>query len=101
MFGQMLLEDAHSELAVREHDRLATRNALEWLLTLRNRVEEVEEDTPEAYRKRRQLLKLLVSGITAGRDADGRLDVRITYRFGPPEVPDSGEMFAIGINDTP
>ncbi len=97
----MLLEDARSELAAKEHDRLAARNARAWLLTLRDRVEEVEEDTPEAYRKRRQLVRLLVSGITAGRDADGQLDVRITYRFGPPEAQDRGEMFAVGINDAP
>jgi hypothetical protein len=71
-------------------------------LTLSDRVEEIEEDTSEAYQKRRQLVKLLVSGVTAGWEADGRIDVQITYRFGPPEVPDSGEMFAIGgINDTP
>ena len=97
----MLLEDARSELAAREHDRLAARNVRAWLLTLRDRVEEVEEDTPEAYRKRRHLVRLLVSGITAGRDTDGRLDVRITYRFGPPEGSDRGDMFAVGINDKP
>jgi site-specific DNA recombinase len=98
---QLLLEDACSELAAREHDRIAAQSAEEWLLTLRGRVEEVEEDTPEAYQKRRQLVKLLVSGITAGWDADGRVDVRITYRFGPPEALDREEVFAIGINDTP
>ena len=98
---QLLLEDARSELAAREHDRLAAQNVEAWLLALRDRVEEVEEDTPEAYQKRRQLVKLLVSGVKAGWDADGRIDVRITYRFGPPEVPDSGELFAIGINDSP
>jgi DNA invertase Pin-like site-specific DNA recombinase len=98
---QLLLEDVRSELAAKEHDRQAAQSAQAWLLALRDRVEEVEEDTPEAYQKRRQLTKLLVSGITAGWDADGRLDVRITYRFGPPETADSGELFAIGINDSP
>ena len=97
----MLLEDTRSELSAKEHDRLAAQNAQAWLLTLRDRVEEVEEDTPEAYQKRRQLTKLLVSGITAGWDADGRLDVRITYRFGPPETADRGGLFAVGINDSP
>jgi hypothetical protein len=98
---QLLLEDARSELAAREHDRLAAQSAEEWLLALRGRIEEVEEDTPEAYQKRRQLVKLLVSGITAGWDADGGVDVRITCRFGSPEGPDREEMFAIGVNDTP
>jgi hypothetical protein len=98
---QMLLEDARSDLAAKEQDRQAAQSAQAWLLALRDRVEEVEEDSREAYQKRRQLVKLLVSGITAGWDAEGRVDVRITYRFGPPEVPDGGEMFAIGINDSP
>ncbi len=98
---QLLLEDARSELAAKEHDRLAAQSAEEWLLALRDRVEEVEEDTPGAYQKRSQLVKLLVSGVTARWDADGRIDVRITYRFGPPEVPGRGDVFAVGINDSP
>jgi site-specific DNA recombinase len=98
---QLLLGDARSELAAREQDRLAAQGAEEWLLALRDHVEEVEGDTPEAYQKRRQLVKLLVSGITAGWDADGRIDVRITYRFGPPEGLDREEVFATGINDSP
>lgn len=80
---------------------LAAQKVRAWLLTLGDRVEEVEEDTPEAHQKRRQLVKLLVSGVTAGWDADGRVDVRITYRFGPPEVPNRGDMVAVGINDSP
>jgi hypothetical protein len=98
---QLLLEDARSELAAKEHDRLAVQSAEEWLLSLRGRIEEVEEDTPEAYQDRRQLVRLLVSGITAGWDADGGVDVRITYRFGPPGELDRGELFAVGINDSP
>ena len=43
---QLLLEDARSELAAKEHDRLAAQSAEEWLLARRDRVEEVEEDTP-------------------------------------------------------
>jgi hypothetical protein len=98
---QLLLEDARSELAAKEHDHLAAQGAEEWLLALRDRVEEVEEDTPGAYQKRSQLVRLLVSGLTAGWDADGRIDVRITYRFGPPEVPGRGDVFAVCINDSP
>src|SRR3712207_4886586 len=66
---QLLLEDARSELAAKEHDRLAAQSAEEWLLALRDRVEEVEEDTPGAYQKRSQLVKLLVSGVMARWDA--------------------------------
>jgi hypothetical protein len=53
---------------------------------------EVEEDTEEAYRVRHQLVRLLVAGIEAGRDPDGRVDKRITYRFGPPS-----EAIAAGV----
>ena len=59
-----------------------------WLLTLRERVSEVEGDTPEAYRKRRELVKLLVEQITTSRDEDGRTQIEVRYRFGPPEGPD-------------
>jgi hypothetical protein len=50
---------------------------------LRERVEEVEADTPEAFLKRRELVKLLVEQITTSRDEDGRPRVEIVYRFGP------------------
>jgi hypothetical protein len=69
----------------REHKELA-ETTHSWLLTLRQRVAEVEENTEEAYLARRQVVKLLVAGITAGRrDEDGSTEVRITYRFDPPE----------------
>jgi hypothetical protein len=61
----------------------------------------VGKDYPGSLPETRQLVKLLVSGIAAGRDADGQLDVRITYRFGPPEAADMGKVFAVGVNDTP
>lgn len=59
-----------------------------WLLTLRERIAEVEEDTEEAFRVRRHLVKLLVQSITVGRKhEDGGIEVQITYRFGPPSPP--------------
>lgn len=52
---------------------------------LRDRIAEAEGDTQEAFRKRRHLVKLLVEGITAGeKGEDGKIEVRITYRFDPP-----------------
>jgi hypothetical protein len=71
----------------REHQELsATTHA--WLVSLRERIAEVEEDTEEAFRARRQLVKLLVQSITVGkRREDGSIEVRITYRFGPPSSP--------------
>ena len=56
-----------------------------WLLSLRRRVAEVEEDTEEAFQERRQLVKLLVNSISIGkRQEDRRAEIQITYRFGPP-----------------
>jgi hypothetical protein len=67
------------------HERAeVAQSARAWLLTLRERVSEVEADTPEAYLKRRELVKLLVERITTGRDENGHARVEITYRFGPP-----------------
>ena len=54
-------------------------------MALRERIAEVEEDTEEAFRARRQFAKLLVQSIAVGKKhEDGRIEVRITYRFGPP-----------------
>ena len=54
-------------------------------MALRERVEEIEGDTPEAFQARRRLVKLLVQSISAGkRPGDGRTEIKITYRFGPP-----------------
>ena len=57
-------------------------------MALREHIAEVEEDTEEAYRARRHLVKLLVQSITIGKKhEDGGIEVRITYRFGPPSPP--------------
>ena len=57
-------------------------------MALRERIAEFEEDTEEALRTRRQLVKLLVQSITVGKKhEDGGIEVRITYRFGPPSPP--------------
>jgi hypothetical protein len=63
-----------------------------WLLSLRQRLAEVEEDTEEAFRERSQLVKLLVASILAGkRQEDGRTEIHVTYRFGPPASPGAPE----------
>jgi hypothetical protein len=81
---KLLLEAADAELAERR-ERVETAEGVEaWLLALRERVAEVEEDTEEAHRVRHQLVRLLVAGIKASRHPDGGADIRITYRFGPP-----------------
>ena len=71
----------------REHQEL-TEAAHTWLVVLRERIAGVEEDTEEAFRVRRQLVKLLVQSITVGtKHEDGGIEVRITYRFIPPSPP--------------
>jgi site-specific DNA recombinase len=85
---RLLLGSVEASLSqAREHQELsATTHA--WLVSLRERIAEVEEDTEEAFRARRQLVKLLVQSITVGkRREDGSIEVRITYRFGPPSSP--------------
>lgn len=81
---RLLLKSTEAELShVREQAEL-TETAHAWLLALRQRIAEVEEDTQDAFRVRRQLARLLVAGITVGKKQEGGAEVRITYRFGPP-----------------
>jgi uncharacterized protein involved in exopolysaccharide biosynthesis len=51
---------------------------------LRERAEEIEEDTPEAFHKRQQVVGLLVERITLNREGRNTA-VEITYRFAPPD----------------
>ena len=97
---KLLLSSVESDLAAKREEVELAESTEAWLLTLRERLSEVEEDTEEAFEKRRQLVKLLVAGITAGKDEDGRPDVRITYRFGPPE-PAPEDLFVHGIHSSP
>ena len=66
-------------------------NTEAWLLTLRKNLAEVEQDTDEAFRKRRELVNLLIEKFSADRDEDGRVRVDISYRFSPPESPSSAD----------
>ncbi len=73
-------------------------------MALRERIAEVEEDTEEAYRARRHLVKPLVQSITVGKKhEDGGIEVRITYRFGPPSPPPAeaggGEVSISGLKN--
>jgi hypothetical protein len=59
---------------------------------LRRRLDEVEEDTPEGFEKRKQLVRLLVESISLGKSQqEGRAEVQITYRFEPPPASSSEE----------
>ncbi len=71
-----------------------------WLHALQGRVADVEDGTKEGFRARRQLVRLLVAEVTVGKQPEnGEIEVRITYRFGPPPAsgsagsPSQGGMF--------
>jgi hypothetical protein len=53
------------------------------LLSLRTALSELEEDTDEAWQKRRELVTQLVERITVSRAEDGRPKAHISYRFAP------------------
>jgi hypothetical protein len=82
---KVLLASIEVELSERHERTALTDTTHAWLLSLRQRLEDVEEDTPEGFEKRKQLVGLLVESISLGRSQqEGRAEVRITYRFGPP-----------------
>ena len=74
---RLLLASVEAEVSQkREQAELADTNKA-WLYALRERIEEVEEDTPEAFQARRRLIKLLVESISADkRPEDGRTEKR-------------------------
>ena len=85
---RVLLASVEAELSERQERESLTDTTQAWLHSLGRRLDEVEEDTPEGFKKRKQLVGLLVEAISLGRSQqEGRPEVQITYRFGPP--PDS------------
>jgi site-specific DNA recombinase len=81
---RLLIEATEADLAQQRERVVLADTTYTWLTLLRERVEEIEEDTPEAFFKRQQLVRLLVERITLNRE--GRdTTVMITYRFGPPD----------------
>jgi site-specific DNA recombinase len=97
---RLLIESLEADLSKKRKQTELTETTAAWLIILRERIAEVEEDTEEAFGKRRQLVKLLVEGITAGKK-EGRTEVRITYRFDPPgEAQDGEEAFLSGVQNS-
>jgi hypothetical protein len=82
---RLLIEATESDLAQRRERAQVTDTTVAWLNLLRERANEIEDDTPEAFIKRQQLVRLLVEGIALGKDEDGETTVEVTYRFGPPK----------------
>jgi hypothetical protein len=89
---RVLLAAVKAELSERQERKSLTDTTHAWLLSLGRRLAEVEEDTPEGFEKRKQLVGLLVESISLGRNEQegGRAEIQITYRFGPP--PDSASQ---------
>ena len=83
---RLLLESVEANLSHRRERTALTESAHAWLLLLRRRLAEVEEDTPEAFRERKHLVELLVETVSVGKQDDGRAEIQVTYRFGPPSV---------------
>lgn len=82
---RLLLASVEADLSQRQEQVQLADTTEAWLRALWERVEEVEGDTPEAFRARRRLVKLLVQSISADkRPEDGRTEIQVTYRFGPP-----------------
>jgi site-specific DNA recombinase len=98
---RLLLESVEADLTHRYEQAQFAENAEAWLMALRERLAEVEGESEEAYQARRELVKLLVAGITAGKQEDGRSAVQITYRFGPPVSSDEDELVVDGVKKAP
>jgi hypothetical protein len=87
---RVLLASVDAEISERRERTALTDTTHAWLVSLRRSLDEVEEDTLEALGKRKQLVGLLVESISLGRSQeDGRAEVQITYRFGPPPASDA------------
>jgi hypothetical protein len=100
---RLLIEAADADLSARQESAELADTTYAWLTALRERVEEIEEDTPDAFKKRQQLVRLLVEKIVATRDEDGNTTIEITYRFGPglPEKPAAeGDEFVSDIQNS-
>jgi hypothetical protein len=102
---RLLLEAVEGDLAAKREQTQLAASTEAWLVSLSERIVEVEEDTPEAFEKRRELVRLLVGRITVDRGEDGQSQVEITYRFGPPSersgTPEQGDSFVGGVQVFP
>ena len=79
---QLLISSADADLDAHEEERLAAATEA-WLLTLRQRLAEVEGGTDEARRQRGELVELLVEKIIVAENRDCGATGLITYRFRP------------------
>jgi site-specific DNA recombinase len=86
----ILLEAVETDLAQRYQETELAATTEAWLVSLKERIHEVEGDSEEAFRARRQLVRLLVEGIIVEDKRKGNEPrVRITYRFDEPSESDA------------
>ncbi|HKH76898.1 MAG TPA: hypothetical protein VKA51_08085, partial [Rubrobacteraceae bacterium] len=93
---KLLVESVEADIAHKQQDYIATQNAALWLASLRDGLDALEEDTEEAFLKRRELVKLLVERITVGRAENGQCKIDIVYKFRPPESGEAAKLHAVG-----
>jgi site-specific DNA recombinase len=98
---RLLIGSVEADLSQRAEQKELAESTYAWLLTLRERISEVEKDIEEAFQVRRRLVRLLVAGVTTGRNDLGSTEVRITYRFDPPDKGTLEDGFVGSVlNDT-
>jgi hypothetical protein len=82
---RLMLEAARAEQADSAAQRVIADTTEAYLMALRERADEIEEDTPEAILERQRLVRLPVERITLHKSEIGKTTVAVTYRFGPPK----------------
>jgi len=92
---RLLITAIETDLAQKQQNRLAAKSIEAWLMTLRERLADLEADTEEARRSRRELARLLVKQITVGADEHGHTRVEIIYRFNPPSEAAPGSSHGV------
>jgi hypothetical protein len=79
---ELLLECVEADLTSTYAETELAASTEAWLMSLKERIHEVEGDSEEAFRARRQLVRLLVEGIITEDKSKGKEPrVRVTYRF--------------------
>jgi hypothetical protein len=77
----LLIESVKADLTQRQEETELAASTEAWLMSLKERIYEVEGDSEEAFRARRQLVRLLVEGIVIEDKRKGKEPkVHITYK---------------------
>jgi len=96
---RLLIASVEADLTKDEERKRFAMNTEAWLMSLRKRLSEVEQETEEAFKSRRDLVKLLVEKVSVDRDEESRVKVDITYKFGPTEAPQEADIL-VGVRNS-